>query len=187
MLITRHGRVLLFCKYVPVVKMARNLKEIGWYLREKKTHFKEYELAKIEEAWLADPVMSQWSYRPEGWGVETLCYLPRLQVQYICIFLITTELCLQCILYKYCINLKYWNLMCYIILRLNIIAFYGGRVPCDMKLVEQRCSRCGIDRPPILCPVDSNELLIRTFHCIQHIHKTASRCAILHNTVSASL
>ena len=96
--ITRHGRVLLFCKYVPVVKMARNLKEIGWYLREKKTHFKEYELAKIEEAWLADPVMTQWSYRPEGWGVETLCYLPWLQVQYICIFLFTTELCLQCIL-----------------------------------------------------------------------------------------
>ena len=31
-----------------------------------KTHFKEYELAKVEEAWLADPVMSQWSYRPEG-------------------------------------------------------------------------------------------------------------------------
>ena len=55
--------------------------------------------------------------------------------------------------------------MCSIILRLNIIAFYGSRVSCDMKLVEHRCSRCGIDRPPILCPVDSNELLIRTFHC----------------------
>ena len=56
--------------------------------------------------------MTQWSYRPEGWGVETLCYLPRLQVQYICIFLFTTELCLQCILYKILYQFKILKTWC---------------------------------------------------------------------------